>query len=337
MGYSCNFSKSIFLIIFRYNTLDYLRALPFTYFTYPLDVDLPAVVGMLQSGSDPHAEPINLVKYPIILDSDRMCKSDDGDMESIFMLFVIKSKRENFELRDAIRRTWARENLISFTYIKKVFILGVKQGDDKVQSRIGTEQLSNYDIVQGYFQDTYANNTIKTMMGFEWVSTNCRGAQYVAFVDDDYFIATFNIVQMLRGLNPMQQQQKEDFIIGSLREKSLVVRQEDHGMYTKYEDYSYRYWPPYVLSGAYVLSQKTAQKVYLAMHYVKRINYDGIFIGMVAKKLGIPLIHNKHILLRDKPSLSRVYKSIIAVHRMQDAEELLEWWQYYLSLRENSW
>ena len=295
------------------------------------------VVSKLQSGDDPQVEPINLVKYPLILDSDRMCKSDEGDMESIFMLFVIKSKRDNFELRDAIRRTWARESLISFTYIKKIFVLGIKQGDDKLQSRIGTEQLSNYDIVQGYFHDCYANNTIKTMIGFEWATTNCRGAQYLVFVDDDYFIATFNLVKMLRGLNPLKQQQKQDFIIGSVREKSMVMRNENHGLHARFQDYPYRYWPPYVLSGAYVLPQHTSQKINLAMHYVKRMQYDGVFVGTVAKKLEIPLIHNKHIVMGDKPSLSRVYKDIIAVHSMEDAEELLEWWQYFLSLRENSW
>jgi hypothetical protein len=29
---------------------------------------------------------------------------------------------------------------------------------------------------------------MKTIMGFNWVSTNCPGAKYVLFVDDDYIV-----------------------------------------------------------------------------------------------------------------------------------------------------
>lgn len=177
-----NFTHFVLFVIFmpavyyqyRYNAIDYVLSLPFYFFTYPLDIDMPALVDKVLKGENPGAEPINFDDFPFVLDNDKMCKSAEGADETIFLLFMIKSAMNNTEQRNTIRRTWAQEYNVPGVIVKHMFVLGVHPGDMKLQQRVGQEHEQWEDIAQGYFNDTYYNNTIKLMMAFHWATSKCK-------------------------------------------------------------------------------------------------------------------------------------------------------------------
>ena len=114
--------------IYNYNVWEYAQTVPFIYFQYPLEMDMRALVDSILREERPSVEQITDDNFPIILDNDKMCKSEDGEDEIHFILFVIRSNMENTERRQMIRRTWGQEYLIPYSSTKKIFVLGIDPG-----------------------------------------------------------------------------------------------------------------------------------------------------------------------------------------------------------------
>ena len=69
----------------------------------------------------------------------------------------------------------------------------------KLQAEIEAElRLHNY-IVQGDFDDTYFNNTVKTAMGLRWAVESCARSRFYMFVDDDYYVSNRNVLAYLHN------------------------------------------------------------------------------------------------------------------------------------------
>ena len=304
-----------------YNVWEYARTTPFAYFKYPLEVDLNSIVDSVLQGDQVQTRPINPSNYPYILNPDRKCKNEDGDDEDVFMLFVIKSKLDDFDQRNMIRRTWAHEYLIPSARIRRVFLLGAKPSDKTLQHRIGLESQEYDDIVQQYFVDHYYNNTIKLQMGFHWASSYCRSAQYIAFLDDDYYVSTANLVKLFKNI---PEQKTVNTIFGYIWQTSMPMRMKSSKWYISLEEYPYRLWPPYPTAGSFFMSFDTAQRISIAMQYVKYLRFDDVFVGIVCHKLGLKLQHLKQVYFYALPYDKRKYKDVIAVHGYKDVELLSE-------------
>ncbi len=253
--------------IYYFNALCYLFTLPFYLFKYPLEVDMPRVVNDTLSGRSPGVEPLIIIdKYPIIMDNAKLCQSHDGMEEDLFLLYLIKSAVDNFDQRDMIRQTWAQENLLPGVPMRRVFLLGIAPGNNQLQSKIAQEHERNGDIVQGYFVDQYYNNTLKLMMGFHWATSRCRGAKFLAFMDDDMFHSPFNLVHHLKTVSDSE---LGAYISGYTWHYSIPKRWPTSKWYMPLEEYPYFFWPPYPAAGSFFVSQSTAQKLFVAMHYIK--------------------------------------------------------------------
>ena len=206
-----------------YNIVEYLRTKPFARFSYPLDVDLTEIVERVIHGERVDVEPINKHKFPFIINNDRKCKGPDGEDEDVYLVLLIKSKIDNFDQRRMIRKTWAREWLIPYVKIRRVFLLGANVNDRNLQHRIGLEAQEFDDVIQQYFQDDHFNNTVKVMMGLQWAVNYCRTTRFLAFLDDDYYVNTYNLVTMLQKVRPTE---AFDHIYGSIVQNSVPRRQK---------------------------------------------------------------------------------------------------------------
>ena len=290
------------------------------------------VVEKVMLNEQPGVDPISPIQYPIILDNVRLCKTEDGEDDSIFLLWVIKSRMENFELRDAIRRTWGAEDLVSFTPIRRVFVLGVNPKDTKLQQKIALEHQEHHDIIQGYFTDQYFNNTIKLMLGFQWAVSKCSGARYVGFTDDDFFVAPHNVVEYLK---PIPESELGSFIMGYIWDFAMPYRIPSSKWYISLTEYPYRFWPPYPTAGCFFVSMSTAERLYIGMQYTKYIRFDDVFIGIVSWKLEIPMRHNKYVyFLRDNfPGVHRLHKKVLGVHGFKDPADLIHTWDQYMKAK----
>ena len=310
---------------YYYNVLEYARTKPFAYFEYPLELDMKALVKRVLNNQPPGVEPLNdRYAFPYVLNSDKKCKDDDGSTDNVFLLILIKSRLENFEHRHMIRRTWGREYGVASVTVRRIFLLGVYPGDKNMQHRLGIEQQDYNDIVQQYFIDSYFNNTLKLIMGFQWATQYCDTAKFIAFFDDDYFVNINNAVRLLQSVKATDM---DNLTIGYVWKNAMPYRIKDSKWYVSLDEYPYRFWPNYVTAGSFFVPMMTADKLYAAMQFTKYIRFDDVFLGIVTHKLNIKLRHNNNLYFYELPYDKYRYRKVIAAHGFKEPEILYRIWK----------
>lgn len=172
-----------------------------TNFKYPLDnPNIEVYANQSRHGKIPEVPPINSYNYTFLSNCKHKCMEDDGRLGKPRLVFIIKSKMDNFDRRNTIRQSWGYEKRFSDVSIRTVFVLGVaSHNQNEIQKLIAIEQENYQDIVQAEFIDTYFNNTIKIMMGFKWATQFCPQSKFYMFVDDDYYVSTKNVLRFTRN------------------------------------------------------------------------------------------------------------------------------------------
>lgn len=96
--------------------------------------------------------------------------------------------------------------------------------------------------------------------------------------------------------------------------------------YTPLEEYKFHLWPPYVTAGAYILSKDALVDMYYGSFYTKHFRFDDIFLGLVAKKIGIEPYHCDQFYFYKKDYDVHSYQYVIASHGYDNPRELIEVW-----------
>lgn len=286
-------------------------------FKYPLYIDLRQLVDGLESGNTTiGVEPINSHPYNFIYTPTHSCEYE-ASMKYPRVVILVKSAASNYERRELIRNTWAGAGNITKN-VRVVFLLGLPIHGNLAVRKESTE---HGDIIQEDFKDNYHNNTIKMIMGYKWAVSNCKSADYLFFVDDDYFVNIKNLVQYVSSRN---QNEKHKLFSGTLLPHSTPFRVNGSKWYVPWEDYPFDRWPPYLAGGAYFISMALARKFNLAFPYVKPLHIDDTYLGIVARKLGIKPTSNQKIGYR-KMQLATL-QTIIASHGYAKKEDVEKAW-----------
>lgn len=286
-------------------------------FKYPLYIDLRQLVDGLESGNTTiGVEPINSHPYNFIYTPTHSCEYE-ASMKYPRVVILVKSAASNYERRELIRNTWAGAGNITKN-VRVVFLLGLPIHGNLAVRKESTE---HGDIIQEDFKDNYHNNTIKMIMGYKWAVSNCKSADYLFFVDDDYFVNIKNLVQYVSSRN---QNEKHKLFSGTLLPHSTPFRVNGSKWYVPWEDYPFDRWPPYLAGGAYFVSMSLARKFNLAFPYVKPLHIDDTYLGIVARKLGIKPTSNQKIGYR-KMQLATL-QTIIASHGYAKKEDVEKAW-----------
>ncbi len=344
--------------------LDYLGA--FTHFfeqdfhkefEYPLEGNVKKWAEQLKRGAVPDVAPVNKHEYAILKNAKGKCvDGEGGHYVKLRLAYVVKSAMEHFERREAVRRSWGYERRFSDVPVRTVFLLG--SGDDVgLQAKIEEEARRHGDIVQGDFKDTYFNNTLKTMMGLRWAAEQCPTARFYFFVDDDYYVSTKNVLRFLR--NPVNYPHYlEDPVIsfddgeaasapGSRKLQQMVDfdlpddvelfagyvfqtaphRHKPGKFYVPLDEYPFHLWPPYVTAGGYVLSRSALIDFYYGSYFVKKFRFDDVYLGIVAKKLGVEPFHCQEFYFHRKPyNAATDYRYVVASHGFSNPSEMEKFW-----------
>lgn len=324
-------------------------------FTYPLEGDIDTWVGQLKRGERPDVAPINRHEYVLTKQAKGKCVEEDGvHYVQLRLVYLVKSAMDHFERRQAIRETWGFERRFSDVGIRTVFLLGSRPGNVELQRRVEEEAADHGDIVQGDFVDAYYNNTIKTLMGLRWAVEQCPTSRFYFYVDDDYYVSTRNALRFLRNpanypgylnepvldfdavreVKSRKLQQLVDFDIPEdVRLFAGFVfhtpphRHKTSPWYVSLEEYPYHLWPPYVTAGAYVLSRNALVDIYYASYFVQKFRFDDIYLGIVAKKIGLEPFHSGEFYFDRKPYRGvRDYEYVVASHGFSDPHEMARVW-----------
>jgi len=225
--------------------------------------------------------------FPMLLDIPDKCGGADGSAE-VFLLLVIKSSPENYDRREVLRNTWAKERLQNGVWIRRLFISGTKESGfakKRLNKLLELEQRKNDDILQWDFHDSFYNLTLKQILFLEWMERNCPHARFLLNGDDDVLANTDNMVQYLQNLE--NNDGSKHLFTGHLIHYVGPIREQRSKYYIPVQVHESESYPPYCGGGGFILSGHTALVIYNMSHHIPILPIDDVYMGMCLEKAGL--------------------------------------------------
>ncbi|XP_038147702.1 N-acetyllactosaminide beta-1,3-N-acetylglucosaminyltransferase 3-like [Cyprinodon tularosa] len=271
--------------------------------------------------------------FPMLLDLPDKC-GGAAESGAVFLLLVIKSSPANYERREVLRKTWAKERLHNGVWIRRIFLSGVS-GTGYQKERLNTllqlEQKHHRDILQWDFNDSFYNLTLKQILFLEWMERNCPNARFLLNGDDDVFANTNNMVVYLQSLE--KNNGSQHLFTGHLIQNVGPIRASGSKYFIPVQVQESNSYPPYCGGGGFLLSGHTAMIIYQMSKSIEILPIDDVFMGMCLAKAGLgPSSHmgvktaGLHIPSEKVDEYSPCYyKEMLLVHRFLPAQMYLMW------------
>lgn len=263
--------------------------------------------------------------FPVLINHPEKCKGD------IYLLMVIKSVATQHDRREAIRKTWGKEQVIDGKRIKTLFLLGKSSNEVERQNHqklVEFEDQIYGDILQWDFLDSFFNLTLKETHFLKWFHTYCPNVQYIFKGDDDVFVSINNILEFLELSN-----HGKDLFVGDVIFKARPIRRKDNKYYIPDTLYNKTFYPPYAGGGGFIMDAALARRLHWVANTLELFPIDDVFLGMCLE--GLEVIPVKHIafktfgLVKKKDSkLNKepcFFKSMIVVHKLLPPDLLHMW------------
>ncbi|XP_060078759.1 beta-1,3-galactosyltransferase 1-like [Ylistrum balloti] len=288
---------------------------------HPLHIDLNNLVrARMLKGSPIPVPPINPHPYTyLIRPPDCHYKTTDN----ITIVILVKSYVKHTIQRYAIRETWGRAN--TYPNVKIAFLLAAVKN---FQRYVENEASLYNDIIQENFTDNYWNNTLKTIMAFNWVTEFCSEAKIIIFVDDDHLLHMENVLSFLRSLSA---DTLNKLYAGYLIKNARVNRGHNSSI-IPLSEYPYPKWPPYLRGGLFIMAMDIAQLFATAFPYVKSLPVDDVYLGIVAFKLNLTIAHDRRF-TQKRERIKRFKSTHFSFNDYKTRETLIAAWGT-ISLRE---
>ncbi|XP_037829666.1 N-acetyllactosaminide beta-1,3-N-acetylglucosaminyltransferase 3-like [Kryptolebias marmoratus] len=217
--------------------------------------------------------------FPLILDLPHKCGTAQKP-EDVFLLLVIKSPPKNYEQREVLRKTWAKERMHNGKWIRTVFITGTDGSGfekERMNNLLALEHKQYNDILQWDFNESFFNLTLKQILFLEWIDRRCRHVRFLLNGDDDVFAHTENMVEYLQSRD---NDGSKHLFIGHLIKDALPIRNPDSKYYIPPEVHEQNPYPPYCGGGGYLLSGYTASVIYNTSKSIEIYPIDDAYMGM---------------------------------------------------------
>ncbi|XP_009696440.1 PREDICTED: UDP-GalNAc:beta-1,3-N-acetylgalactosaminyltransferase 1 [Cariama cristata] len=266
-------------------------------------------------------EPIYKQHYLFTLQEHLKCKDVNP-----FLVILVASSPKDVKSRQAIRITWGSQNSWWGHRILTLFLLGqdTQREDDAAALSVEDESILYGDIIRQDFMDTYDNLTLKTIMAFRWVTEFCPNARFLMKTDADVFINTANLVKFLLKLNS-----SENIFTGYPLISNFAYRGFYKKTYISYEEYPFKWYPPYCSGMGYILDGKLALRIYELMSHIKPIKFEDVYVGICLNilKVNITIPEDKQQFFLYKINFDICkYRHLIAVHGVTSSE-IIQFWQ----------
>ncbi|XP_072244773.1 N-acetyllactosaminide beta-1,3-N-acetylglucosaminyltransferase 3-like [Leuresthes tenuis] len=271
--------------------------------------------------------------FPMLLDLPGKCGGPDKSGE-VFLLLAIKSSPMNYERREVLRKTWAKERLSNGVWIRRIFISGTS-GDgfqkERLNKLLALEQREFGDILQWDFSDTFYNLTLKQILFLEWMERNCPKVHFLLNGDDDVFANTDNMVLYLQSL--VDNDGSKHLFIGHLIQNVGPIRSSGSKYFVPVQVQESNMYPPYCGGGGFLLSGYTAMVIYDMSKSIPILPIDDVYMGMCLAKAGLgPASHmgvktaGLHLTSVTSDEYNPCFfKDVLLVHRFVPAQMYLMW------------
>ncbi|XP_033754921.1 beta-1,3-galactosyltransferase brn-like [Pecten maximus] len=299
-----------------------VKELPFQKFQYPLEINMKELVKNITKNGASDIAPLNVYPYSYLISSESLCKP----IEKVFLLFIIKSAAENFDQRQAIRETWAKQAYFQKDVIRHAFLLA-RSRNKTTNDLIFMENWMHKDIVKMSFIDGYFNNTYKTTGGINWSVKYCPTSRFVMLVDDDVYVSTYNLLEYL---HTVPENISDSFFAGAIS-SDVPQRGIHQKWYMPVKEYPFKRYPPFLSAGSVIMTMDYVKRLQIAMQFTKSFKFDDVFLGIVAYKLGVKPIHVPRIkMIKFISYRNHTFKIILAAHGYGTPNELRTAWYHNL-------
>ncbi|CAC5416241.1 unnamed protein product [Mytilus coruscus] len=211
--------------------------------------------------------------------------------DNIQLLLVVKSHLLNYGKRDAIRKTWGHVRKLR---VKTVFVVGYLQN----MTTVGYFESKLYkDIIILNVEDIYKNIVYKSIYSVICLSKLNITAEFVHLVDDDRLVNALNVYDVAKESIA----QSDVAMLGYMFHSTKPFRRVTSKNFMSWEEYPFVYFPPYIIGGTILTNMKTIQVLAEAVKYVRIIQIEDVFIGIVAKAFRINMQHHSGFLPYKKP------------------------------------
>ncbi|XP_043856494.1 beta-1,3-galactosyltransferase 4 isoform X2 [Dromiciops gliroides] len=287
-----------------------------------------------------------------------------GSSSQLFLLILVSTAPEHQEQRDAIRASWGGLRELQGHLIRTLFVLG--EPDDRwenIKEVLKWEAQVEGDIVQAAFMDSYRNLTLKTLSGLAWAARYCPDVRYVLKTDDDVYINVPGLVAELnqRGKDLKQDLQQRNAKGDGIVQGDRIAKTEEkkiEGAHKLYPPVPHLYlghihwrvyptrlqgsrhqvseiqwpsargpFPPYGSGTGYVLSAPVLRLILKAAGSVPLIPVEDVFVGVIAKRVGVAPTHSSRIAGAARYPIDRCCfgRILLTSHHMQPWEMKNAW------------
>ncbi|KAL2090325.1 hypothetical protein ACEWY4_015013 [Coilia grayii] len=272
--------------------------------------------------------------FPVLLDVPEKCEGPRGSAD-VFLLLVIKSSPANYERREVLRKTWARERQHRGKRVRRLFVVGTagtgyeRQRHNKL---LRLEHREYGDILQWDFHDSFFNLTLKQLLFMAWMERRCPQARFLLNGDDDIFANTDNMVEYLSDL-PDGNDGTKHLYVGHLIQGVGPIRESWSKYYVPVQVHASESYPPYCGGGGFLLSGFTARIVFQMSHSIVLLPIDDVYLGMCLERAGLKPVSHFGVRTAGLPVPSSkvdsyhpcYYREILLVHRFLPHQIYLMW------------
>ncbi|CAL8068133.1 unnamed protein product [Calicophoron daubneyi] len=274
---------------------------------------------------------VNTIVFATLLYPKRVCHMSSAEQSPVAsdLIILIKTTHNQFRQRQAIRSTWGNNTIYYNCGLRAriLFILGLlpksSATSSRLQDRLFQEKLVFDDIVQFNFTDVYVNNTLKVMASLEYIAHQCPQVRFISIIDDDFLVHPTNLVKTLLKV---RSDQYYKYIAGEVRPGDTPLRDKASKCYISYEDYPFKYLPPFIAGGTVILSLPVARVLVVGLRYFRHLSTDDVLIAIILRKLNVPPINLPDVYIRRRLRKTD-HKTMISSHGFRGTRALLEGWK----------
>ncbi|XP_033751394.1 beta-1,3-galactosyltransferase 5-like [Pecten maximus] len=194
------------------------------------------------------------------------------------IVITVISKASNSLQRETIRQTWGSRHMQKKYNFSLYFLLGTEK-----KVILDNEINLKGDIIQADIAESYFHLTEKTVEAFKWMTLFCHKADYFFKTDDDVFFD----LEFLKEIQADGNYLPDDVILGHCVFNVGPSRGNTTKHDVSYEEYPFQEYPPYCGGPGYMMTLKTARKVYRKMLTTQVFKFEDVYLGIVISKLGL--------------------------------------------------
>ncbi|KAJ8026054.1 UDP-GalNAc:beta-1,3-N-acetylgalactosaminyltransferase 1 [Holothuria leucospilota] len=266
----------------------------------------------------------------LIHNPEEICLDDNGD-NKVFLLALVSTHPDHYELRDAIRATWSEPLYQDKFKVKTLFVMARPRIEtpEKVE-RIKREFEEHNDLVQAEFMESFHNLTLKVILGLRWTTMFCPGASFIYKGDDDMLVNFEGIVKFLQELT---ESESKELFLGHMMTNSPAIRTPSKYQ-TRRTQYPFKYFLPYFSGGGYIMARQSVKKMYEKALSTRFIPIDDAFAGILAFRSGIRLKHSGGFITTGFRKDHCRLRTAFNLHGFKKTSIMIETWKEFTHVNE---